>query len=345
MPLPTLQQTLKRATAALAALLLALTAGCVERQETLDVQSDGTTTITLQFTADSAQELAQTATPSAAEGWKIDQSVREEKDGKKKYLLTATKPVVVGQALPAQDGPAAAADAALELHFPTTLGVDKRADGTYYLFRRTFEPRPYAQWNHIEERQANEQLGTMLKEKNNKLTAAEWQNVIRGQIVMQVNRKLELARAAFLQVTPPAPADQWLRVRNGVLEAGRTIDTGKLAELLQAPQTPERDRAIAQTSQNSEAELDAAIRTALADQGYNDQQRKAFDQAWTTLNRRNQITGQIEIESFIVRLHLPGQIIGSNATTQKDGTLEWRISGKQFMDRQVELLAASKTAP
>ena len=127
--------------------------------------------------------------------------------------------------------------------------------------------------------------------------------------------------------------------------ASVVIDVTAMVQLLQAPQSPERDKTLVQTAQNTDVRIDASVRTALAAQGYNAQQLAAFDKERDTLNHGNQITSQIEGESLVVRLHLPGQIVGSNATTQKeDGTLEWQIDGKQLMDRRVELLAASKAA-
>jgi hypothetical protein len=345
MPYHHLYRALKFAAAGLSCILLTALAGCVVREETIDVQPDGSAAVTVQYTADSDQELADLATPAATDGWKVATSVREEKDGKKKSILTATRVVAAGQPLPIRDGPADNPDAALQLQFATSVQADKRSDGAYYLFHRSFEPRSWAQWNHIEDREANDQLGKMLKAKNNSLSAEEWAAVIRRQIDLQIGRKLDVVHAAFLKATPDAPVDQWLGVRNRVVAAGKSIDVAALVQLLQSPQTPERDKAIVQTAQDADARIDVAIGTALTAQGYNAQQLAAFENARRTINRSNQITGQIENETFVVRLHLPGQVIGSNATTQKeDGTLEWRISGKQLMDRQVELMAASKAA-
>ncbi len=336
---------LKWTAAGFACVMLVLFAGCVERQETIDVQADGSATVIVQYTADSEQELADLATPSAAEGWRVDKSVREEKEGKKKYLLTATRVIAAGQPLPVRDAAADRSDSAQQLQFNTSIKVEKRSDGTYYLFQRNFEPRSWAQWNHVEDRQSNEQLGKMLKEKNNKLSDQEWAGIIRGQIDMQLGRKLEVVHAAFGKATPDAPLDQWLSVRNQVLAAAKSMDVTALVQLLQAPQTPERDKKLVQTAQDTDVRMDAAVHSALVAQGYNAQQLAAFDAARQTLDRDNQITSQIEGEAFVVRIHLPGQIIGSNATAQKeDGTQEWRINGKQLMDRRVELIAASKAA-
>ncbi len=336
-------RVLKFALAGLSCALLTVIAGCVERAESIDVQPDGSAAVTIQYTADSDQELADVATPAAAEGWKIDKSVREEKDGSKKSILTATRTVAAGQVWPIHDGPANAADTALQLQFATSLRVEKRGDGNSYTFQRTFEPRSWAQWNHIEDRDANDQIGKTLKEKNNQLSDEDWSDIIRQQIDQQVGRKLDIVHAALSKAVPDAPLDRWLGVRADVIAVGKNIDVTPLVQLLETAQSPERDKSIAQAGQDTDAKIDAAVRAALAAQGYNPQQLAAFDKASDTINRDIQITKQIEGESFVVRLHLPGQVVGSNATTQEeDGTLEWRFSGKQLMDRRIELLAVSK---
>jgi hypothetical protein len=320
----------RMALAAASAWLLLGFCSCVTREETINVLPDGSSVITVQLTADSEEELNAAAPPTAADGWKVERSTRIEDAGKTKHMLVASKHVAPHAFLPSQDAPSGP-QAALELKFPTSLTVEKRPDGTYYLFRRTFDARDFAQWNHVEAREVNKNLAPLVHQKS--LTRSEWEKVVRMQIELQVDKKLEVARAAFLQVTPQAPVDQWVRVNKAIQAAAQKQDIKRLVDLLQAKESPQRDKEIVEATKAWD--IDATIKQSLAAQGYNEQQLTAYAEACKARDRRNEITNRINDERFCVRLQLPGQLIGSNATKiENNGTLEWQISGEQMMDRK-----------
>ncbi len=327
------------ALAAVSALLLLGLCSCVKREETITVMPDGSSVITVQLTADSEEELNAAAPPTVADGWKVERSTRTDDKRKTEYILAAKRLVSPNTPLPSQDAPSAP-QAALELNFPTSLRVEKRPDGTYYLFRRIFDSRDFAQWNHVEAREANENLKPLIQ-KNEPLTRSEREKVIRTQIEIAVDKKLEVARAAFLQVTPQAPVDQWVRVNEAIRAEAKKLDVNPLVDLLQAKQSPQRDEEIAEAVKAWD--VDVLIEKSLAGHGYNEQQLAAYAEARKVMDRRNEITDRINGESFSVRLQLPGQLVGSNATKiENNGTLEWQMTGELMMDRKLELVAASK---
>ena len=329
------------AVAATAGLLVLSLGGCLEREETLKVQEDGTVEVTITLTADSPQELDSAPAPEARDGWSVRQSLKGEGQ-KAKHVLTASRRFAPGDTLPSCDAPPGADDAHLHLQFPTDVRIEKRADGTYYHFRRVFEARPSAWWNRVEDRGAYERLADRVGQKDKPLSAQEWSDAVRELLQVQVGRKLTVARRAVLEAAPEFPQDRWLKAYGQVVRMGRDAETSELVAILQRPESPERNTAVSEVAQEWEDRVEAAIRKALAAEGLDQIQLSAFDKARARINRQNQITSQVEGESFVVHVAFPGRPVGSNADEQSDGVHTWRFRGNRLMDRNYELLATAR---
>ena len=132
-----------RAYGAAAALTLAAFAGCVERDEEIVIAPDGSVVMTLTHKGDEENILGSDAMPSAASGWEVTRSTEKEND-KTRYVLKSERRFAAGEQLPRTFAAAGDPDVDLYLDFPTTLRIEKRADGTYYYFRRVYTPRRWA---------------------------------------------------------------------------------------------------------------------------------------------------------------------------------------------------------
>lgn len=328
-------------------LLAASLGGCIEREETIQVDADGSVAIILSYAADSEDKLAKAGVPSEKDGWTIERRTETTSDKKTRHVVTATQRFAPGKALPATYAHSDDPDRDLQLHLPTTVRVEQRGDGTYYHFHRVFQGRPYAWWNLVEIREMNESLGKQIeqkKEKGEEITAEDWKHVLREQIAAQAASKLALARQAFKDAFPGAPLDHWGRAFRRAASALDDVNIDEVVPLLQAPDEEGHGEKLNEKIQQWEVFINRAIRDAVAAQGYGDKSMAGFDEALRKLNLRKQYTEQVLASKFKVRVVLPGEVVGSNTFEHEDGVPTWTVAGKQLMDRDVELLATSKVS-
>ena len=132
-----------------AAVLLCALAGCMRRKETITINPDGRVNISLEYDGGLADVTEGDAMPSEASGWQVvtEERVTETDDGKpsKEMTITGEASFEPGGPLPFTFGDPDDPYFDAYLHFPTTLVVEERPDGTYYHFYRVYDSRPWAQ--------------------------------------------------------------------------------------------------------------------------------------------------------------------------------------------------------
>lgn len=320
-------------------LAVLLAAGCLEREETVTVQPDGAVDMTVTVKADQADELAPGRVPTAAAGWQVIQTEEKQDDGKSKHVVTAAQSFAPGSKLPGVDGDPNDADADLYIHYPTTVTVEQRDDATYYHFRRVYPARSFAQV-HLYEDAHRDTLDRITSKPHEQITDDEWRQVIALVTQANAHRKLELAKLAVNAVTPKLPQDRWLAVFDKVAAIGDDLDTDAL---IKAVRDNDENAITAQTQL-----FDQRLRTRLDDAltlsaGYTAAQMDKFHAELARVEKRQQITDDVQSTGYTVRLTLPGEILGSNADeTAAGGALVWRFDGKWMLDRDMVLLASSR---
>ncbi|MBU0616972.1 MAG: hypothetical protein KKI02_04590, partial [Planctomycetes bacterium] len=134
---------------AVPALLLAavlLLPGCLERKETIRIDRDGSVQIRVELEGDPGDFAAGDALPDKHTGWKAQDEFETDDDGKEKQRRIATRRFAAGQPLPESYADPDDPQYGIALMFPTTLEIERRADGTYYHFKRVYEARAQARY-------------------------------------------------------------------------------------------------------------------------------------------------------------------------------------------------------
>jgi hypothetical protein len=321
-------------------LLSLLLVGCLERDEDIEVRPDGSTAIKVQVKADRHDELSPGQVPTQASGWQVSTSQEKGSKGKVgRYVVTAVQEFAAGRPLPAVDGDPDDPNRDLYVHFPTTVTVDDRDDGTYYNFRRVYPARSFAQVNAFDDLPGRQQIEKIQKQPRDQITDDQWRQMVEWFAKVEACKLLELAHQAYLDVTPALPQDHWLRVYDQTMATIHELDMDTLVKLLRR----DDQQAIAEEAGRFETNLALRLDGALLDAaGYSRDQLAAFKQRLAELKKKQHITDNLQGQSFVITLHLPGEIVGSNATETDANKVTWRLTGKWMLDREMELLATSR---
>src|SRR5262249_27319264 len=167
-----------------------------------------------------------------------------DKDGKPRLTRTATLSVAAGQAIP--DSYATPDDPryAVGLRFPTSLAVERRPDGTYYHFRRTYLHRDDARYTWV--RRTLDELPEYkaLKAKDPaKLSNDERAKLIDAFKTIEIDKQLPFVDGGSA-ATPGQPQDVALAIRTAVVRFGDASPSRTILDLLSQPESADRDASI-----------------------------------------------------------------------------------------------------
>jgi len=129
------------------AALMVLT-GCLKRTEKITVAPDGRATMQLTYEGDPDEFENGDAMPGDAAGWSLQRKSEFDDEGKEEVTLTATQQFASTEDLPRSYASPNDDETDLYLDFPTSVQIDRRRDGTYYYFTRTYTPRKWAYMQH-----------------------------------------------------------------------------------------------------------------------------------------------------------------------------------------------------
>jgi hypothetical protein len=314
--------------------------GCVERSENLKVRPDGQITANIRVTADQPSEL----TPGRVPGYFQPNSTRTEKDPQSgKTIFTASQTFTSASQLPANDAAPDDLLAKTYVQSPTILKTERRSDGTYYQFKRTYTARPCAWLAYLDDRPGSQEFKAVLGKPSGSVPLEQWTKAINFGIQTQVLKKLEQARAISLQPGMEVSQDKWLKARERLLQTIPLIDVSNLATLVQAnKQDPSSQIAITAAIHLIESQIDAALMDAIAGTGYTGPQMQKFKGLMNQAKSQESATNDARGTTYKITVELPGEPVGSNATSSSNNTFTWEFKGDAFCDRDLELLATTK---
>lgn len=334
----------ERATAWLAAatVLVGLTvAGCLKRKERIEVQSNGDVRIQLEYVGDPGDFDTGDAMPSERGGWSVKDEDTRSDDGKEERTRKASIRVQRGKSLPetfAEEGQPAEATA---LRFPTEVTIEKRSDGTYYHFKRTYEAREHARYQiHMKQLQGSGQDPLEGKDLS-ELTQED-----RQQLVEKLRAAEAFKRAEFLETACDAmkewPQDRRLLLRAALLDHYKAFDVADVVELLGQPASPERDASINRMGERMSSGAREALDRRLEEMKAPRREVEEFFAAMDEEEARRTATEDLNDEVFEISVKLPGEILGHNGVGTDDGEVKWEFSGEVLMDRDHILMATSR---
>lgn len=320
--------------------------GCVERKETIVIRPDGAAEVRIVHASDDPDDLfGGDALPDAASGWEAQ--VREELDGEKTtYVFEATRSFAPGEALPSCHGPARDRLAAQYLQSPTTVAIEQRKDGTWYHFRRRYEPRAWAELKSLSESPEAKRLSES-SPADDEPDAAQTERFARALVDLQSARLMLLARRAFIETAPRTPQDGWLRVREAMRRLSQELDAGIVVDdLMHATRLRDEGRkatAIQKCLRRIEDDVAQRLQLAVRSEcGFGGSELSAFMAALAKHQRDAEVTQDVADDSFEIVVDLPGEVMGSNADTVAGGKATWRFKGESLMDQPRELMVSSR---
>ncbi len=322
---------------ATAATLMLLMSGCLERKETIRVKPDATVEIELAFSGDAADVDAGDAMPDDGAGWDVSRQLKEE-DDKQKVELTARREFEPGAELP----DCFATDAEVRevaLQFPTQVTREKRADGTYYHFQRTYQPRTRAQFEYHRQR-LEKQVEALSGKNAEELSADEKRTLLGAMREVELAQRCELVQSAADATELDWPAETTPHLQQDVRRHFEDADLEQFIRLLEEPESDERDARIAKFSEGLIREVRDVLSHSLAELRRPQREIDAFLAAYDQESTRRDVTMDLDDERFVVRVELPGELAAHNGRLE-DGAVVWEFEAGALMDRTLVLKATS----
>ncbi len=356
--------------------------GCVLREEKITVSRDGAVAIALEISGKVEELTGGDAMPSAESGWEVNRRIEEDKEEGEvveKLVLTSERNFAPGETLPRTFAADYDPDADLYLDFPTEVRIEPRADGDYYIFRRSYTPRRWAYMQYWQDVVFDEEVQELGKKPVEELSRDERRDVIEAFATVEAYRQVQLAEAALAESVPELSIDRKLRARHALLGAyekydllaGESSKVHAFAKDVLTPVEPDVptprekvDQVIEQCDtltddernecyDSAAAELlsaahDAYVTSLREESGLDAVQLVRFERSYERAQRYYDLTGQLGGQHFEIVVQLPGTVVAHNGDKVKideeTGTLGvlWEFDGRAFRDRNHELVFVSR---
>ena len=320
-----------------------LLAGCIERKETITIESDGSVRMQLAFEAESSAELyTGDAIPRLEDGWLVAESVEVDDEGKETYTLQAEAVFAPGGELPANYGSPRDPDLETYLQFPTELTIEQRRDGTYYHFYRRYEPRA---WGFLEEARKllQEELEGMGDTDFEEMSTPEQARVIELIATFETLKNRAFARRAFKDALPDAPQDAWLAVNAALEETVHGLDFERLLALITEEDEEERDALLEAEAEAFEKAAIKAMQNALrAHPKVSTSAVNTFAGRYNWQKTYYELTEELADDAFRITVAMPGHLVGHNGSAVDGSTAKWELTGEMLRDAEFEIIITSR---
>lgn len=292
----------------------ALTTGCIRRTEVVLIHPDGRLDLAVVFEGDVEDVTRGSAAPAGSAGWSVRDKVETDQEGRKKMLVAATRRVHASAAIPDTYMENPASSDGQDLHFPTTVRVERRADGVYYHFRRVYEARVWARLDYGRQQIMEQDSIKSARSKAPKDLTEDERKALAEAIV---KGQAEHVRAMFALAFERAGADI---PQDAQLAAMQSVHTVYLAEALMeqvmaivSPETQPADdegdrleqELRLESLKNVERTLEAA-KVAPAEVG-------KLLAAYEHIEATYKLTEDLNDEEWVVAVAMPGTIVAHNA--------------------------------
>jgi len=324
--------------------------GCVMRKETIRVSPNGAVTIDVTIEG-SEEELSKgDAMPSEKDGWRVTRRVEKEGDHEKR-ILEASRAFEPREALPRTFSDQSASDDPLYLDFPTTLQVERREDGLYYTFRRTYTPRRFAYVNFWQEMFFDEDMKKLAEKPVDQLNRDEQLQIIQAFAGFEAFKQLEFAKEAVASIRAAVPVEAELRARRALLDVYEEDNDyfGRVLELCEPLPDEERSDCFLRESEHILKDGYRAYIDALqTETELSADQMAAFERSYGQVKRCFEITEQLGGHGFEIDVHMPGVIVAHNADKVRDAEgdapeyVTFQFDGRAIRDRVHELIVVSR---
>ena len=327
--------------------------GCVERREKLVISPDGSVLWQVNLRSDSLDDLLRgDAVPTPGSLWIVRQGEERDDEGKVTHTLAAETAFNARRRVPDGFGSTADIQAGTCLVFPTTVTFEKRNDGTYCHFTRTYQPRPWRAIELLREAHIQQSIGHFDTD------PAAWtpdQRVTITQALarFEVEKNVYFLRAAWLEALPQQPQDRFLALAAQMRGILITLDYARLSNLLVPPQDAGQEAALDQAIKLESTQLQQMIITRATEAAsefalLDGSEAAALLAAFEAQRRIQEVTEDLDDDGFEIEVQMPGTVVASNAGEVNGGvngnTVTWKFKGESLHDRAIERIATSKIA-
>lgn len=324
--------------------------GCVERDETVTVGTDGAVTIALQIKG-SKEEITQgDALPSADSGWNVVRSREEDKE-----VLESQRSFAPGEALPHTFASPVDPDADLYLEFPTTVRVEHRADAIYYYFQRTYAPRRWGYMDRWKEFLLDSEFEKLSEKPVEELTLEEQCTIAEAFAALEAVKQLEFAQEALAESHPDLPVENGLIARRALINVYMTDEEEDVIKgaISSCSELPDEERGVC-FDEAANRLLDQAYAAYVGKlqeiAGFTLHDVAVFEEGYRRAERYYDITDQLGAHNFDISVTLPGTIIAhssldNDVDVDEDAhtsTVEFEFDGKWFRDNAYQVVAVSR---
>lgn len=335
---------IRTALAVFAASAALLATGCLERKETIRIGRDGSVRLLVTIKGEPSDFESGDALPERGGPWKIeDDRFEAEPDKNEARIRVASFDGRKGEPIPDSFVDERDPNYETSLRFPTTVNVERRADGEYFHFNRRYLARQearYAIWNEPLKQAIDKFAGKDPAE----MTDEERRELVGTLRASESMKRAEMVMGAvdFMENEHKWPQDYGLRLRRVVLDTYETVNMDEVVTLMGSPAGEDRDRAInafgAELVEKVADRLHRELRELRISSGDADR----FFDAYAAEEARRSATEDLMDETFRVELELPGEVVAHNATSVEDGRLIWEFPGKSLADRDHVIMATSR---
>lgn len=323
------------------ALCLVALSGCLERKEHLTIRPDGSAVIELHYASETVSDIYEgDAVPTQGHGWAVEE--RRTHDGTKPIELYAVRVVDADTALPSTYAVPGEEERSHALSFPTELWIERRADGTYYHFRRRYEARRWAYINLKKQELIEEPLKDLEGVEHDQITDEQRKRIVRGFAEFEVVKALTFAREAHLNIAPNLPQDWWLNFAADILRIVDEVDYASLIQLSHDAEQEEQTDKFQAEMDRWKVEIKSRIEKSAREQlHYSASQLNQFLARYAEYQTEFAVSEDLNDDEFDIAVTMPGEIVASNAKETYDNTVRWKFVGPQLYDNSIELLVTS----
>ena len=319
---------------------VALLGGCLEREEEVRVNPDGSMDVRHIIHGDLADLEGGAASLPGVAHYTIERAVRRPGADDEEHVLTARAHFAPDE-YPDSFARPGDAFATTAMRFTTDVRVQTEGNTTTYLFVRRYRPRRWADYEYHWRRAFPDEVQKILDSGPIETRkASELRRVLEAIREFESGKNCTWAREA-LKTVGVKEDDRLLAelATAGAIDefCQNELHSGGLEALLrESPEEIER-RALALQEQLDEIST-ASAATALQLDAVD---RDRYLQELRRLRQDFDVTQDLEDENFKVRVTLPGMVVSHNGESRFGNTVTWEFDGKDLRDREMVLIARS----
>ena len=322
--------------------LFLLLGGCLKRKETIVLHADGRLDVEHAFVGDGDDIDQGPARRPEGQGYKTSRTSRTLEDGNVEDTWIARASYASAKDMPTSFAAPGDPFASRAHSFRTSVLIREENGRTYYRFVRSYAARDWATYGYFRRVCFPEEIQKLYEEPDEipDLSLADRQRLI-GSIVRYQCMQMQLwADRALARIAPEAPSlvDAQLAVRAHIERHCREhLAAEKVVGVLSRPTS--EVVTFAENAQQAMRKL--IVERAQQALALGAEKVRELEEALLLEQHDFEVSHDLEDEDFVVRLKMPGRIVGSNADKRDGDTLVWAFHARDLRDRRHVLIATS----